>query len=89
VAIDTTTGDVYANNIQDTSVSVIDGNNCNGHDTTGCHHTAKIAVADYPGATQGAPSQVGNSPEPIAIDPATCTAYVETIVSVSVVPATC
>jgi DNA-binding beta-propeller fold protein YncE len=90
VAVDTTTGEVYANNIQDTSVSVINGNTCNGHDTTGCHHTPpKIAVADYPGATQGAPKQVGNSSEPIAIDPATCTVYVETIVSVSVIPATC
>jgi DNA-binding beta-propeller fold protein YncE len=90
VAIDTATGEVYANNIQDTSVSVINGNTCNGHDTTGCHHTPpKIAVADYPGATQGAPKQLGNSSEPIAIDPATCTIYVETIVSVSVARATC
>jgi DNA-binding beta-propeller fold protein YncE len=90
VAIDTATGEVYANNIQDTSVSVINGNTCNGHNTTGCHHTPpKIAVADYPGATQGAPKQVGNSSEPIAIDPATCTVYVATIVSVSVAPATC
>lgn len=89
VAIDTATGMVYANNIQDTSVSVINGNTCNGHHTTGCHHTPpKIAVADYPGATQGAPKQVGNSPEPIAIDPATGTVYVETITGVSVIPAT-
>jgi DNA-binding beta-propeller fold protein YncE len=89
VAIDTATGLVYANNIQDTSVSVINGNTCNGHHTTGCHHTPpKIPVADYPGATQGAPRQVGNSPEPIAIDPATGTAYVETIAGVSVIPAT-
>jgi len=90
VAIDTATGEVYANNIQDTSVSVINGNTCNGHHTTGCHRTPpKIAVADYPGATQGAPKQVGNSAEPVAIDPAACTAYVETIAGVSVVPATC
>jgi DNA-binding beta-propeller fold protein YncE len=90
VAIDTAAGQVYANNIQDTSVSVINGNTCNGHRTTGCHHTpAKIAVADYPGATQGAPKQVGNSPEPIAIDPTVGTAYVETITGVSVIPATC
>jgi DNA-binding beta-propeller fold protein YncE len=90
VAIDTTTGMVYANNIQDTSVSVINGNTCNGHHTTGCHHTPpKIAVADYPGATQGAPKQLGNSPQPIAIDPAGGTAYVETITGVSVVPVTC
>ena len=89
VAIDTATGEVYANNIQDTSVSVINGNTCNGHHTTGCHRTPpKIAVADYPGATQGAPNQVGNSPEPIAIDPTAGTAYVETIIGVSVIPAT-
>lgn len=89
VAIDTATGQVYANNIQDTSVSVINGNTCNGHHTAGCHHAPpKIAVADYPGATQGALKQVGNSPQPIAIDPATGTAYVETITGVSVIPAT-
>ena len=89
VAIDTATGEVYANNIQDTSVSVFNGNTCNGHRTTGCRRTPpKIAVADYPGATQGAPKQVGNSPEPIAIDPTAGTAYVETIIGVSVIPAT-
>jgi DNA-binding beta-propeller fold protein YncE len=90
IAINSATGMVYANNIQDTSVSVINGKTCNGHHTTGCHHEPpKIAVADYPGATQGAPKQVGNSPEPIAIDPTTGTAYVETITGVSVIPATC
>ena len=88
MAIDTATGNIYANNIQDTSVSVINGPTCNGHHTTGCHRTpSKIAVADYPGATQGAPKQVGNSPQPITIDPASRTAYVETITGVSVIPA--
>ena len=50
-------------NLQDTSVSVINGATCNGTDHTGCRHTPpKVAVGNYPSA--------------IAADPATATAYV-------------
>jgi DNA-binding beta-propeller fold protein YncE len=63
VAIDPATNTVYVSNLQDTSVSVINGANCNGTDSTGCSQAhAKIAVGNYPGA--------------ITIDPASGTAYV-------------
>jgi DNA-binding beta-propeller fold protein YncE len=87
VAIDPTTHTVYVNNIQDTSVSIIDGTTCNSQDHTGCRHTPpKIAVGDYPGAAQDEIKQVANSSEPVAIDPAAETAYVQDIEGVSVIP---
>jgi DNA-binding beta-propeller fold protein YncE len=87
ITVDIPTGYVYASNIQDTSISVINSATCNGHHTTGCGRIPpKIAVADYPGATQVEANQLGNSSEPIAIDPATGTAYIETIIGVSVIP---
>jgi DNA-binding beta-propeller fold protein YncE len=87
VAIDPTTHTVYVNNIQDTSVSIIDGTTCNRQDHTGCRHTPpKIAVGDYPGAAQDEIKQVANSSEPVAIDPAAETAYVQDIEGVSVIP---
>jgi DNA-binding beta-propeller fold protein YncE len=73
IAIDRTTHDVYVTNTEDTSLSVIDGTQCNGTDTSGCSHTpAKDSVGGYPGS--------------IAIDPAVRTAYVQTIDGVSVIP---
>jgi DNA-binding beta-propeller fold protein YncE len=67
---------VYAANIEDTSVSVINGNTCNGTNQTGCHHTpAKDALGNYPGT--------------IATDPAAGTAYISTTDNtVSVIPLT-
>jgi DNA-binding beta-propeller fold protein YncE len=50
-------------NIEDTSVSVINGNTCNVTNHTSCGRTPpKIAVGNYPGA--------------VTTDPAACTAYV-------------
>ena len=63
IAIDRTTHRVYVTNIEDTSVSVINGVTCNGSDTTGCSQPPKtVAVGNYPGS--------------IAIDPAVGSAYV-------------
>jgi DNA-binding beta-propeller fold protein YncE len=71
VAIDRTTHKVYVTNIEDASVSVIDGATCNGSNITGCNQTPpKLAVGDYPGA--------------IAVDPAIGTGYVQDIEGVSV-----
>jgi DNA-binding beta-propeller fold protein YncE len=50
-------------NIEDTSVSVINGATCNGSDTTGCGGTpSKVPVGNYPSA--------------IAVDRAMRSAYV-------------
>ena len=63
MAIDPTTDAVYVANIQDASVSVIDGATCNGSDFAGCSQAPpKLAVGDYPSA--------------LAVDPAAGTAYV-------------
>ena len=49
LVIDQTTNEVYVTNDQDTSVSVTNGNTCNGSGTTGCIQTpTKIAVGNYP-----------------------------------------
>jgi DNA-binding beta-propeller fold protein YncE len=62
-AVDPTTHDVYVTNIEDTSVSVIDGKDCNGTHANRCHQVSdKLPVDDYPTG--------------IAIDPAVGTAYV-------------
>jgi DNA-binding beta-propeller fold protein YncE len=63
IAIDHTTRRVYVTNIEDASVSVINGATCNGSDTTGCGQTpTKVAV--------------GNYPSQIVVDPAVGSAYV-------------
>jgi hypothetical protein len=75
IAVDPTTNRVYATNIEDTSVTTINGSSCNGTNPTGCDHTVTRAiVGDYPGA--------------IAVDPAVGTAYVADIEGVSVMPLT-
>lgn len=72
VAIDHATGDVYVSNIEDTSVSVIDGATCNGQNTTACsRRPPKIAVGDYPSA--------------ITLDPTTATGYVADFEGTSVI----
>jgi len=75
-AIDLATNAVYVTNIEDTSVSVINGNTCNATHTAGCSQTPpKIAVGNYPGA--------------IAPDPAAHTGYVSNgDNTVSVIPLT-
>jgi DNA-binding beta-propeller fold protein YncE len=63
IAVDQITNQVYATNIEDTSVTTINGNRCNGTDAGGCEDTRTEAiVGDYPG--------------PISIDPFVGTAYV-------------
>jgi DNA-binding beta-propeller fold protein YncE len=76
IAIDAAANMVYAANVEDTSVSVINGNTCNGTHHAGCHHTpAKDAVGNYPGT--------------IATDPAVGTAYISNADNtVSVIPLT-
>jgi DNA-binding beta-propeller fold protein YncE len=73
IAIDRTTHKIYVTNTEDTSVSLINGNTCNGLDSAGGHQTpAKVVVGDYPG--------------PIAVDPAAKTAYIPNAEGVSVIP---
>jgi len=63
LAIDPATDTIHVANIEDTSVSVINGATCNGTDHSGCGQPpAKGAVGNYPGN--------------ITVDPATRTAYV-------------
>jgi YVTN family beta-propeller protein len=75
-AIDPGTHRVYTTNLQDTSVSVINGTTCNATDTKGCNQTPAKDAA-------------GNYPYWIALDPAAGTAYVSNINNVSVIPLTC
>ena len=88
VAVDPWTHEVYATNIEDTSVSVIDGSVCNARDTHGCGRepAATVPVGDYPGASLDEVAQASNSSEPIAVDGRTGTVYVQTIDGVSVIP---
>jgi hypothetical protein len=88
VAVDPWTHEVYANNIEDTSMSVIDGRLCNARHTRGCTRTpaATVPVGDYPGESLDEVAQASNSSEPIAIDGPDGTVYVQTIDGVSVIP---
>lgn len=87
IAVDPMTHDVYANNIEDSSVSVIDGTECDARDTRGCSRTpATVPVGDYPGASLAEVAQASNSSEPLAIDPHSGTVYVQTIEGASVIP---
>jgi DNA-binding beta-propeller fold protein YncE len=76
IAIDPAANMVYVANTEDTSVSVINGNTCNGTNHTGCGQIpAKAAVGNYPSA--------------IATDPVTSTAYISNADNtVSVIPLT-
>ncbi len=73
VAEDLTTQQVFTTNLQDTSVSLINGAKCNATNTTGCSKTPREDA-------------VGNYPAFIAVDPSIGTAYVSNINNVSVVP---
>ncbi len=74
--IDARTHQVFVTNIEDTSVSVIDGSRCNGTDAGQCNRAGehKVSVDDYPNA--------------VAVDPEVGTAYVTsgTKGTVTVVP---
>ena len=75
VAIDQTTNHVYVTNIEDTSVTTIDGATCNGTNAAGCGQTrTKATVGDYPA--------------PIGVDPTAGTAYVADGNGVSVIALT-
>ena len=75
VAIDQTTHQVYVTDIQDTSVTTIDGATCNGTNATSCDDTrTESTVGDYPSS--------------IGVDAAVGTAYVANIEGVSVIPLT-
>ena len=73
IAVDPATNNAYATNIQDTSVTKINGNSCTGTNPTGCKNTlTRPIVGDYPTA--------------ISIDPGVGTAYVADSEGVSVIP---
>jgi DNA-binding beta-propeller fold protein YncE len=72
IAVDPTHNRVYAANIEDTSVTTINGHTCNGTKTNGCQITrARPIVGDYP--------------DGITIDPSAGTAYVADSEGVSLV----
>jgi DNA-binding beta-propeller fold protein YncE len=73
ITVDQATNHVYTANIEDTSVTTIDGNTCNGTNPRGCGHTRTRAI-------------VGDYPSAISIDPAARTAYVPDAEGVSVIP---
>jgi DNA-binding beta-propeller fold protein YncE len=73
IAIDPATHLVYATNLQDASVSVINGAACNGTRHAGCRKPPSDDA-------------VGNYPAAIAVDPGAGTAYVVNETNVSLVP---
>ena len=73
IAVDPATNRVYVANIEDTSVTTVNGNTCNGTNPRGCGQTRTRAI-------------VGDYPSAISVDPAVRTAYVADIEGVSVVP---
>ena len=73
IAVDQSTNQVYATNIEDTSVTTINGNSCNPTNAGGCNDTRTEAT-------------VGDYPSSISVDPAVDTAYVADNEGVSVIP---
>jgi DNA-binding beta-propeller fold protein YncE len=73
IAVDQSTNQVYATNIEDTSVTTINGNSCNRTNAGGCKDTRTEAT-------------VGDYPSSISVDPAADTAYVANSEGVSVIP---
>jgi DNA-binding beta-propeller fold protein YncE len=74
ITIDPAANMVYAANVEDTSVSVIDGNTCNGTNHTRCGHTPpKIAVGNYPSTMTADPAvgtgYVTNSDNTVSVVP--------------------
>jgi DNA-binding beta-propeller fold protein YncE len=72
VTINPATNTVYVANLEDTSVTVIEGATCSGTDTTGCGQAhPKVAVGNYPGnvtvdAAAGT-AYVGNSDNTLSV----------------------
>ena len=62
IQVDPSTNNVYVANLNDSSVSVIDGRHCNAADTTDCSHIPNI--------------EVGSNPGDLTLDHANHTAYV-------------
>jgi DNA-binding beta-propeller fold protein YncE len=75
ITLDPTTNQVYDTNIEDTSVTTINGNTCNATNHTGCND----------GQTQPI---VGDYPNSISLDPKVNTAYVADNEGISVMPLT-
>jgi DNA-binding beta-propeller fold protein YncE len=73
IAVDPTTNDIYATNIQDTSVTTINGNTCNSGTRAGCDNTRTRAI-------------VGDYPTSVGVDPAVHTAYLADAEGISVMP---
>ena len=63
LAVDQATHTIYVANAEDNTVSVIDGNTCNGTDSSGCGQTPPTVA-------------VGSGPEGVAVNQATKTIYV-------------
>jgi DNA-binding beta-propeller fold protein YncE len=75
ITLDPTTNRIYDTNIEDTSVTTINGNTCNATNHTGCND----------GQTQPI---VGDYPNSISLDPKVNTAYVADNEGISVMPLT-
>jgi DNA-binding beta-propeller fold protein YncE len=73
VAIDAFTNNVYVTDVNNATVSVIDGNVCNATITFGCRLVPRTLPA-------------GNYPASIAVDGAAGTSYVSSMFGTSVVP---
>jgi DNA-binding beta-propeller fold protein YncE len=75
ITVDQTTNHIYATNLEDTSITTIDGTTCNGAKVSGCDRSpTRPIVGDYPAS--------------IAVDARAGTAYVADIGGVSVIPLT-
>jgi DNA-binding beta-propeller fold protein YncE len=73
IAVDQATNRVYVTNTEDTSVTTINGNACNGTTARGCDRArTRAVVGDYPGS--------------LAVDPTAGTGYAADIEGVSVIP---
>jgi DNA-binding beta-propeller fold protein YncE len=75
ITLDPTTNQIYDTNIEDTSVTTINGNTCNATNHTSCHNTQTQAI-------------VGDYPNSISLDPKVNTAYVADNEGISLMPLT-
>jgi DNA-binding beta-propeller fold protein YncE len=73
IAIDSVTHQIYATNTEDSSVTVLNANTCNGREASGCGQAQTLPI-------------VGDYPNAISLDPAVGTAYIGDIEGVSVIP---
>jgi DNA-binding beta-propeller fold protein YncE len=75
IALNPTTNQIYDTNIEDTSVTTINGNTCSATNQTGCNDSQTLAT-------------VGDYPNSISLDPKVNTAYVADSEGISVMPLT-